>query len=1443
MHIVIDMQGAQTSSRFRGIGRYTRGIVAALIDFCKKDKVTLLLNGMLPEGQKEVFANFSSFVPLENIRVWNGPMHSPCQNGPGAVEKMHAEKCYEDALIELKPDAVLLTSVLAESENNFTCSLARISQYAVICAISYDFLPMHSPDRYLGGTDSPLYQLYLNNMEMLKFVDIFFAISEVAATVTKTVFPLAESVNIGTDVDSKFHPIKDIAQLENITKKYGITDNFIFYAGGDDCRKKLDEILAAYLSLTEDMIKHTQLVFAAEYNRALDRNLRLKELLNKNFDNFQDRIIFTGFLDDDELVCMYSACSLFVFSSCEEGFGLTALEAMRCGAPVVAARSPSLLEVLGGNGALYAPGDVSSFAKLMARALSEVSFNNQLRKVSQEREKFFSWKTSATRGRDVLREFVQNKKRKEYPEEPFHLPDEKFSLATKQQKNFFIDISNLVKHSHRTETPCVVQKLVDCLLRASIDDYVIRPVYFCNDQKLFLQAHTFLLENMLWDDLFESDQPVKHTENDFFLRLDMCVADSFEKKNYTRKMHDDGVCIYTVVYDLIPVEHPEYAPESPRNFSEWLTDLSNFDGAVCTSKATADSLRNWQQNFAPFVREGFAIEWFHLGNSVENSTSSYGLPEDAQEVLDIVQSMPTVLMVGTTELRNGCNQALDAFDLLWQNGENVTLVSAGSDGWEMDAFIKRVAEHPQLGKKLFRLKHTSNQYLEELCKAASVVLIASEVEGSGMSVIDAVRYKKPLILRDNPVFREIAGENAMYFSGGASELANTVLQWIALDASGATPASEGIRCLTWEESAHMLLEKIPLKESSKPLTVLFNTWPAAFDCPGGGEIQLLQYEKHLTEAGVRVLRYDPWNPQFDEADLLHTFSVMGGTWFLPYYAHEVRKLPVVSSPIIWFDQPEKYAMEEIATTLRLADLILPNSIAECGQLQKYFGIASERLTPIYNGIDDPFFEPVPEEIFRDHFNMRDEFVLCMGNIEPRKNQLNLIRALAGSDIKLVVIGQERDLTYATQCRHEASENVFFLGKVPHGSPLQRSAYEAAKAVVLPSVLETPGLSVLEAAASGTPVVVTAEGCAEEYFGPHGIYCAPDSLDSIRDAISLAVTLPKNLELRRHVFNKFRWQNIVKDLIASYHEAISIADKKKGNCTLIQGWKKRIVFICASETTNKDALEKLKESLNEKFDIVEVYGVEVSGVVLLEQISDCYIFADCLPTEDHIKAINKQHVFICISNMNLISDYYSTALLKNCFFVTDKLSICDKLQNAGHCVDFQSNIFDPAFISRVCSGSAYPQGDLRQQYLDFISLRRILAFSPHLLSSQRCQLVGWFPMEMDGIWSEKNVASISLNLKPANYSCYLELKCLSGIETFFWDQLDIIINSQRVKMNAVASPNGCVRTYVTANAVSVCEKLTIDFIINGEMYSPNKLKINDDGRKLGVCIKNINVELL
>ncbi|WP_005028237.1 glycosyltransferase [Bilophila wadsworthia] len=320
-----------------------------------------------------------------------------------------------------------------------------------------------------------------------------------------------------------------------------------------------------------------------------------------------------------------------------------------------------------------------------------------------------------------------------------------------------------------------------------------------------------------------------------------------------------------------------------------------------------------------------------------------------------------------------------------------------------------------------------------------------------------------------------------------------------------------------------------------PVTVLFNTYPVAFDCPGGGEIQLLQYEEHLAEQNIRVLRYDPWHPQFDYVDIIHYFSVQPGAWRFCWHVTEMRKMPLVISPIVWIrEHKEHYPLWEIRSLMDMATAVLPNSRAECDQLIELFEVNPEKCTPIVNGVDDIFFKTVSASLFRETFSLTEPFILCMGNIESRKNQLRLIQAVKGLGLHLVLAGQDREADYAEHCRAVADETVHFVGRLEHKSELQRSAYAAASVLALPSSLETPGLVALEAGATGCRLALTSEGCTKEYFGDFACYLDYHKVDSIRTAIEKALTLPRSEQLSAFVKEKYTWHRAAQQLADVYH---------------------------------------------------------------------------------------------------------------------------------------------------------------------------------------------------------------------------------------------------------------------------------------------------------------------
>jgi len=321
---------------------------------------------------------------------------------------------------------------------------------------------------------------------------------------------------------------------------------------------------------------------------------------------------------------------------------------------------------------------------------------------------------------------------------------------------------------------------------------------------------------------------------------------------------------------------------------------------------------------------------------------------------------------------------------------------------------------------------------------------------------------------------------------------------------------------------------------SIPVRVLFNTYPVAFDCPGGGEIQLLQSRAALQRAGIEVLLFDPWRPQFDEVDIVHYFSTMGGSSC--FCEHVKNKgLPLLISPILWLTEENKplLPLGEIGGLLQRCDLALPNSRAEADQLAKQFGLSRNKFAVTHNAIDPAFGESVDTRLFRQHFGIEGEFLLNVANIEPRKNQQRLAQAVRELGMDLIVLGRVRDQDYLVECQAAAGGRLRYLGPVEHGGQLLRSAYQACTAFVLPSLLETPGLAALEAAASGAHLVVTRTGSAPEYFAELATYVNPLDVADIRGGIEAALAKPRTASLRRHIIEQFTWDRTARQLIQAY----------------------------------------------------------------------------------------------------------------------------------------------------------------------------------------------------------------------------------------------------------------------------------------------------------------------
>lgn len=379
---------------------------------------------------------------------------------------------------------------------------------------------------------------------------------------------------------------------------------------------------------------------------------------------------------------------------------------------------------------------------------------------------------------------------------------EPFVVASPQ---LFIDISSLVGRDNRTGIHRFVRSVATYVSRmGTYKGYRLSLVYASKYRLGYWHAFEYERQVLGKKGLPEKDQPIAYKSGDIFFELDWNMKLTPLQRPFFEQMAASGVQIFFNVFDIIPLQlHDLYSQKSQNRFESWLLDASRYAGVLCNSQAVAEEYRAWRQKKG--LPNEFIIKWFHLGADIENSHPSQGLPAHAGSVLDAIREGTSILMVSALHPRKGYAQTLAAFELLWEKGKDVRLVIVGKD-LHMDDTAQYLRGHPEQGHRLFWLDDISDEYLDLVYHASTAVLFASRAEGFGLAVWEGARYGKPLILRDLPVFRELAGDAATYFSGLDPEsLARCIEIWMQDLASGQTVKPLSILHLTWEESVrHML---------------------------------------------------------------------------------------------------------------------------------------------------------------------------------------------------------------------------------------------------------------------------------------------------------------------------------------------------------------------------------------------------------------------------------------------------------------------------------------------------------------------------------------------------------------------------------------------------------------------------------------------------------------
>ncbi|MDR9419018.1 glycosyltransferase family 4 protein [Gracilimonas sp.] len=328
---------------------------------------------------------------------------------------------------------------------------------------------------------------------------------------------------------------------------------------------------------------------------------------------------------------------------------------------------------------------------------------------------------------------------------------------------------------------------------------------------------------------------------------------------------------------------------------------------------------------------------------------------------------------------------------------------------------------------------------------------------------------------------------------------------------------------------------------------------------GGLRTQVNFTVNHLRNFGVEPAFISPFDDlEKSELDLVHVF---GSSVENSGIVSQLKQfdIPIILSPVFYSNRSASFIAKTIkierflerfgsgirsdfsikAKICAQADLIIPNTKKEAEIVSEGFSISNDNIAVIPNGVEERFAKADPE-LFHEKYGITD-FVCFAGQAgAPRKNVELLLKSAPSLNAPLVIIGDFSDNDYGSKCKKIAAEldTVTLIDSLDHDSDLLASAYAACKVFVLPSQYETPGIAAMEAALSGSNIVITEKGGTKEYFLDYAEYIKPGSKSSLIQRINQALSKTSSNSLRDHILNNYTWHKVAELTYNQYKRVLS-----------------------------------------------------------------------------------------------------------------------------------------------------------------------------------------------------------------------------------------------------------------------------------------------------------------
>lgn len=390
MRIVLDLQGAQSASRLRGIGRYSLSFAQALVRNNAGHDIIIALSALFPETIQPIRRAFDNLLPAGNIVVWDAPGPVAAIDPSNAERRDLAELVREAFLASLNPDIVHVTSLFEGYIDDAVTSIARHGAGCPVSVTLYDLIPLLNADRFLDP-DPRYAEYYRQKIGYLKKASLLLAISRSAASeaVDHLGRDEAQVIPVGTGSDGHFRktelrPVERDAVLASM----GLYHPFFLYVSAPAVHKNHKRLIEAFARLPASVRDTHQLAFVGHFS-IFDR---------QDFETHAARsglrpgsLVLLDAVSDSDLNTLYNLSQGFIMPSWHEGFGLPAVEAMLCGRATIGSRASSLPEVIGRDDALFDPFDVDDMCRVIHRLATDDEWRRELEAHAAVQSRLFTW--------------------------------------------------------------------------------------------------------------------------------------------------------------------------------------------------------------------------------------------------------------------------------------------------------------------------------------------------------------------------------------------------------------------------------------------------------------------------------------------------------------------------------------------------------------------------------------------------------------------------------------------------------------------------------------------------------------------------------------------------------------------------------------------------------------------------------------------------------------------------------------------------------------------------------------------------------------------------------------------------------------------------------------------------------------------------------------------